>query len=327
MRALVTGATGFVGSHLVPLLVERGDEVAILRRPGGDSWRIRPWLASLAEIAGDVANPRGAEGAILEFEPEAVFHLAWSGVEKARRDDPAAHAVNIEASLALLGLAARAGCRTWVGLGSQAEYGPHEGPIDEQDATSPRSAYGAAKLEACAQSRRLADAAGVRFLWLRLFSAYGPADHPSSLVSHVITTLLRGGRPALTTGNQRWDFLYTADAAEAIAAAADAPGAEGIFNLGSGQTRTIRAIVEMIRDLIDPALPLGFGEVPVSPGATRHLEANIGRLAGATGWRPRTTLEEGLTRTVAWHRDAEAGGRRPACSRHLARPVAMEAER
>jgi nucleoside-diphosphate-sugar epimerase len=327
MRVLVTGATGFVGSHLVPLLVERGDEVAILRRPEGDPWRIRPWLPSLAEIAGDVANLRGAEGAILEFAPDVVFHLAWSGVEKARRDDPGAHAGNVEGSLALMGLAARAGCRTWVGLGSQAEYGPHEGPIDERAATRPRNAYGAAKLEACARSRRLADATGVRFLWLRLFSAYGPADHPSSLVSHVISTLRRGGRPALTAGDQRWDFLYAADAAEAIAAADDAPGAEGVFNLGSGRTQTIRATVEMIRDLIGPALPLGFGEVPVSPDATRHLEADIDRLAGATGWRPRTPLEEGLARTVAWHGDAEAGGRRPACSRHRARPVAMEAER
>jgi UDP-glucose 4-epimerase len=323
MRALVTGATGFVGSHLVPWLVERGDEVAILRRPGGDPWRIRPWLPSLVQIPGDVADIGKSEGPILEFAPEAVFHLAWSGVEKDRRDDRGAHAVNVEGGLALLSLAARAGCRTWVGLGSQAEYGPHEGPIDEQVARNPRNAYGAAKLEACARSRRLADAGGVRFLWLRLFSAYGPADHPSSLVSYVVTTLFSGNRPALTAGDQRWDYLFAADAAEAIVAAADAPGAEGIFNLGSGRTRTIREIVEWIRDLIDPALSLGLGEVPVAPDAIRHLQADIGRLAGATGWRPRTSLEEGLARTVAWYRDAGPWGRRPASTR----PVATEAGR
>jgi nucleoside-diphosphate-sugar epimerase len=281
---------------------------------------------------GGLAQVDAAARAIADFAPEVVFHLAWDGVDKGRRDDPGAHRANVDGSLALLRLAARAGCKVWVGLGSQAEYGPRNRPLDEDAPTDPRDRYGMAKVEACTRSRHLAEGLGVRFLWLRLFSAYGPADHPSALIPHVITTLLRGGRPALTPGTQRWDYLYAADAAEAIVAAAAAPGAEGVFNLGSGRVRTIREVAGLIRDRIDPALPLGFGEVPFGPDPILHLQADIRRLTRATGWTPRTGLDEGLAMTVDWHRsggrgpraDARAGGPRTATSRPPAVPVEID---
>lgn len=307
MRVLVTGATGFVGSHVAAELVGRGDEVAVLRRAGGDAWRIAGLLPRVTTIAGDLSDVGASAGAIEAFAPEAVVHLAWAGVAKSRRDDREQMEANIDGSLALLRVAARAGCRAWVALGSQAEYGPQGRRLDESAPLAPRSLYGRAKVEACERSRRLAEGLGVRFAWLRLFSAYGPADGPATLVSYVIGALLRGDRPALTSGEQPWDFLYVGDAAEAIAATAAAPGAEGIYNLGSGRAVRVREAVEMIRDRIDPRLPLGFGEVPPGAEAPRHLEADIGRLAGATGWRPRTDLGDGLARTVDWFRRRARG--------------------
>jgi UDP-glucose 4-epimerase len=332
MRALVTGATGFVGSHLVARLVGRGDEVAILRRAESDPWRVRHLLPGVTQIRGGFPDVDGLARPIAEFAPDVVFHLAWGGVGKAQRDDPHQHRVNIDGSLALLRLAACAGCGTWVGLGSQAEYGPRDGPLDEDAPTSPRNHYGAAKVEVCTRSRALAADLGVRSVWLRLFSAYGPADSPSALIPYLVTTLLGGGRPALTAGTQLWDYLYVADAAEAIIAAAATPGAEGVFNLGSGRVCTIREVAGRIRDRIDPALPLGFGEVPLGPDPILHLQADIGRLTRSTGWTPRTGLDEGLARTVDWHRrhgpgpraDAHAGSPRASTSRPPKIPVEID---
>jgi nucleoside-diphosphate-sugar epimerase len=92
------------------------------------------------------------------------------------------------------------------------------------------------------------------------------------------------------------------DVAEALYEVAVTPSAYGVFNLGSGTGVTLHGVVEQIRDLIDPNLPLGFGEVPYRADQVTHLQADVRRLREATGWAPRTALDDGLRRTIAWHR-------------------------
>src|SRR5205809_3338037 len=118
------------------------------------------------------------------------------------------------------------------------------------------------------------------------------------MIPYLIDALHHGERPALTLGEQSWDYIYVRDAAEAIYMAAAAGGASGAFNLGSGEAHTLRSVVERVRDLVDPSLPLGFGEVPYRPDQVMHLQADITRLKALTGWHPRTTLDEGLRWTV-----------------------------
>jgi nucleoside-diphosphate-sugar epimerase len=197
--------------------------------------------------------------------------------------------------------------KNWLGLGSQAEYGPQSRPIDESAPTRPTTLYGAAKLSVCVTAERLCDGLGVRFAWLRLFSSYGPGDHPNWMIPYLIEKLLNGERPSLTAGEQLWDYIYAADAAAAIAAVARQTAATGVFNLGSGRAEPLRRIVERIRDGIDPRLPLGFGEIPYRPDQVMRLEADISRLRAATGWAPRTPLETGLAKTIEWHRERRRG--------------------
>jgi UDP-glucose 4-epimerase len=195
---------------------------------------------------------------------------------------------------------------TWVGLGSQAEYGAVEGRLSEELPPKPVTAYGVSKLCLCLMTEKLCAMTETRFLWLRLLAAYGPMDDPRHLLPSVINQLLDGERPALTPGEQRWDYLYIEDAAEAICRLALETSASGVFNLGSGDALTVRSLVETVRDLIDPALPLGLGDVPYRPDQVMHLEGDLAKLTTATGWRPEVTMEEGLRRTLAWHRDVRA---------------------
>jgi nucleoside-diphosphate-sugar epimerase len=206
-------------------------------------------------------------------------------------------------SLELVRLAGELRCRDWIGLGSVLECGHYEVPHPEDVVARPASLYGAAKHGVSLMAERLCRIYGVRFLWLRLFYAYGPGDDPVRLIPYVITTLLRGEKPSLSPGEQRWDYLYADDLSEALVRLARTPDAQGVFNLGSGESHTIRHIVETIRDLIDPSLPLGFGEVGYRPDQIMHLRADIGKLRAATGWQPRASLAEGLRRTVDWHRE------------------------
>ena len=305
MRALVTGASGFVGSHLVEGLVARGARVAILRRASSDLHRLAGVLHAVETIEGDLASIDAACGEIEAFGPDTVFHLAWGAVAGPRRDDSAPAEENLRGTLALLRVAAAVRCRTVVCLGSQAEYAPREGPLAEDAPTDPATWYGLAKRCTHLLARRMAADLGFRLAWIRLFSAYGPGDHPSALIPYLIRSLLAGERPALTTGDPLWDYLYIADAVEAIRLVAETPGAEGIFNLGSGRVHRIRDVARRVRDLIDPGLPLGFGEKPYGPHPIRHLQADVGRLTRATGWAPRTDLDEGLRLTIRWHRRSD----------------------
>jgi len=303
MRALVTGATGFIGSHLVRLLLDRKVVVAILMRPNSDTWRIKDVLSAVEVIHGDLSAIEQSGDMIRSFTPEMVFHLGWYGVGNRYRDDPAQVSQNLYGSLNLVEIAAKAGCQRWLGLGSQAEYGRYDNVITEDLPPQPTTLYGIAKLSVCLLSRKLCEAYGIGFTWLRLFSPYGPTDTPQWMIPYTILTLLKKQKPALTSGEQRWDYLYVEDVATAIWQAASHPTAQGIFNLGSGEAHTVHSIVECIRDLIDPDLPLGFGEVPYRPDQIMHLQADISHLRQATGWSPQVSLDEGLRRTVAWFKE------------------------
>lgn len=303
MRALVTGATGFIGSHLVRYLLSKNVVVAILMRPSGDPWRIKEMLSSVKIIQGNLGTIEQSRDMIQSFAPETVFHLGWHGVGDHYRDDPAQVSQNLYGSLKLVEIATAAGCQRWLGLGSQAEYGRCDGAVTEDFPPQPTTLYAITKLSTCLLTQKLCEMYGMTFSWLRLFLPYGPAGIVDQLIPYVISVLLRRQKPALTEGKQRLDYLYVEDVVEAIWQAAIAPGAQGIFNLGSGEAHSIRSIAERIRDLIDPGLPLGFGELPYRPDQVMHLQADISRLKQATRWSPQVSLDEGLPRTVEWFRE------------------------
>ena len=305
-RILLTGATGFLGSHVLRRLLAAGQTaVAAVIRSSSNPWRIADLTGRFERVDGDLRRLTAAESAVTAFTPDTVVHLAWAGVTNAFRNDPR-QIENVEATANLVRLAQGCGVKHWIGLGSQAEYGPQSGAIGEDAATQPTTLYGVTKLCACMLARHLCAAARLRFAWVRLFSAYGPMDDPSWMIPHVTLRLLNGARPALTAGTQRWDYVYVADAADAIVRVAQTPAAAGIFNLGSGRTETIRTVVERIRDLVNPAAELGFGEVPYRPDQVMHLEADIAKLTAATGWTPQTPLDKGLQMTVKWYQEHRA---------------------
>lgn len=305
MRVLLTGATGFVGSSVLRrLLAEESHAVAALLRPTASPRRIADLLDHdrFVRVSGDMTNLAAVEPEIAAFRPDVVLHLAWAGVGNSRRND-ILQGDNVEPALELTRLAHRVGATAWVGLGSQAEYGPKEGVIDETSPTRPTTLYGTAKLCTSMLCGSVCQELGMRFAWLRLFSSYGPDDDPSWMISYLIRSLLAGERPSLTKGEQCWDYIYVTDVAEAVVRVAQSESGRGVYNLGSGEAPTIRTLVETIRDRIDSSLPLGFGEVPYRPDQVMHLQADIGRLLRDVGWSPALPFEEGIKLTVEWHRE------------------------
>lgn len=301
MKIFLTGASGFVCSYVLRQLVSsRKHEVAILLRSPESAWRIQDLIPNVQVIVGNLYHPGNFEPQVAAFGPDAVVHMAWDGVLGSDRNSLRQWR-NIPAALELVEMAARVGARHWIGLGSQAEYGPCQNRIDESVPTNPTTLYGVSKLATCNLVQRLCDELGIRFGWIRLFSSYGPADNPSLMIPYLIESLLKGERPKLTRAEQMWDYIYIEDAAAAIVAVTESREAVGVFNLGSGTAPQLKAVIEKIRNLVDPTLPVGFGEVDYRQDQVMHLEADISRLKKFTGWSPVVDIETGLKKTVAWH--------------------------
>lgn len=300
-RVLITGATGFVGAAATRLLVRQGYDVAVLVRPGASMWRLEDAVGNIRIIHGDIAAPGSYDSAVEDYAADTVMHLAWQGVGRSRRDDPAHLHVNVCGSVALLRCVLKAGCRTFIGAGSQAEYGPAAAPVCETSPTQPRTLYGASKLAAHAILSQMCSSHGARYAWLRLFSVYGPQDAPDTLVSELIRDLLVGRRPAVTQATQRWDYLYVEDAARAFIEVA-LSSAGGVFNVGSGLAPELRESILCIRDHIDPLAAIGFGERPVPSEPPSSLQPRVERLKRLTAWRPRTSFRDGIAATIAYHR-------------------------
>lgn len=300
-RAFVTGATGFIGAAITRLLVRSGVPTAILLRNNSDPWRLGGCLDHVTVIRGEFQASTLYVDDLIKFGPDTVFHLAWDGVGREKRNDPSQVRINVPGTIDLFLASLRAGVQFFVAAGSQAEYGLMHQRADETHPTKPTSLYGAAKNATLGLLEHLATAHQAGLAWLRVFSIYGPQDDDDTLMSSLIRTLLEGARPAVTDGRQLWDYLYVDDAAEAFLSVAKSRSA-GVFNVGYGQAAPLRTTMSTVRDLINPSLEIGFGDIPLGPTAITHLEPDVTKLTQATGWSPQVPVYEGLCQTIAWQR-------------------------
>ena len=302
MRCLVTGASGFLGSHLTRTLVRQGHEVLAVVRPGKEHLRLKDVSDQVAFAYADLEGIKTITSEIDAFHPEVVFHLAWWGGNSRKYiNDPDAIYANIPGTLDLIRIVKNAGCKAFLYFGTAVEYGIYNIPVRESDPVHPQNLYGAAKYAGMVLLQALCTQWELRFCGIRPFWVYGPMDDTLRMIPSVILQLLAGEKPKTTAGEQVWDFLYIDDAVDALIQLATTD-AEGIFNLASGEPVQIKQVISILRDCIDPALEIGFGEVPYAPDQVMHLEADISRLRAATGWDPKVSLPDGLRRTVDWFR-------------------------
>ena len=297
---VVTGATGFIGSHLLRTLLDLDyNVVAIVRENSKSCYRLPKNVNNLEIIFGDLANIDDLIYKFQHIKADVFYHLAWSGVGNAVRNDTG-QLRDIDITVNMMNLAKAIDCVRWIGTGSQAEYGVLNRPIREEDIYFPTTLYGTTKLSACMLSQLLGKQLGMSPIWARIFSIYGPSDNRGWMLTELICSLLQGKVPKLTEGDQLWDYLYVDDAVDALIALASNTVPQGIYNIGSGKSQPIRSIVELVRDKIDTSLKLTFGDVPYRNDQIMHLEADISKIMQYTGWSPKVSMQEGIDSTISY---------------------------
>jgi UDP-glucose 4-epimerase len=305
--AILTGASGFIGTAVLAELSRRKIRTLILLRPESDRSRTAQ-LAAENTFVFSKLDVVGLAEKLRAQQPDVFIHCAWRGVGGQERNVEFQLAENLPFTRASVELAAATGCRQWIGLGSQAEYGNANRILDENAPTQPTTLYGQAKLAAGKESLALCVKKNLAGAWLRIFSTYGPGDHPHWMIPHVIREFLSGRAPQVTKCEQLWDYLFVTDAARAIASVADGK-ISGVFNLGSGEAWPLKKIIETIRAELNSPLQPAYGAIPYRPDQVMHLQADIAKLHSATGWRPQVSLENGICETVAYEKKLfETGG-------------------
>ncbi len=292
-KAIITGATGAIGSALIQELISHNTEVLVLTRQNSSRNNhipVNPLVAikycSLEELS-QISNDTGKTY-------DVFYHFAWAGASGPGRNDMYLQNANVKYALDAVGAAKRFGCHTFIGAGSQAEYGRYEGRLTADVPAFPEMGYGYAKLCAGQMTRDYAHQQGLRHIWTRILSVYGPNDGAQSMVMSTIHKLQAGEMPQFTKGEQLWDYLYSGDAAAAFYALGEL-GIDGkTYMLGSGQARPLCDYIRDIRDLTYPGAALGFGEIPYAEKQVMHLEADISEITKDTGWTPHTTFRDGI---------------------------------
>lgn len=307
---LITGASGFIGSHLARSLVASGLEVHVLRRQDS-SWRrlaeirtrIRAWTADLRDAA-SIENVCAAVG------PRYVFHLAGTTdvrfVDRTLAGVRESVDVNVLGSLNLvLALSRRASVVRLVRVGGLEEYGRGPAPYVETQRECPISPYSASQVAVTHYLQMLQPVLPFEAVTLRLALTYGPAQSERFLVPALIRHCLEGRDFELTSGEQRRDFIYIDDAIDAMrrAAVTDGVGAE-VLNIGSGQGYRIADVARRIVALCGSTTRLRIGAEAARTTEIQNLVCDSRRAQQLLGWQPATDLESGLTRTIAWTRQA-----------------------
>ena len=316
-RTLVTGADGFIGSHLVEQLVGEGATVrALVHYNSFNSWGWLegcPCVSDVEVMPGDVRDPGLCRDMMRDME--VVFHLAALIPIPYSYRAPASYVdTNVVGTLNLCQAAHAAGIQKFVHVSTSEVYGSAQYvPIDERHPLSAQSPYSASKIGADAIAVSFWHSFQLPVVLARPFNTYGPRQSARAVIPTIISQLAHDAAHVrlgdVTTSR---DFTYVDDTCEGLMAVARLDGCLGeVFNIGSNHEITVTDLVHLLGSIMRVAPTITLDDQRLRPEASevRRLRCDGTKLEHASGFRPRVTIEQGLTRTVAWFADPEQAGR------------------
>jgi UDP-glucose 4-epimerase len=313
VRVLVTGATGFIGSHLSRRLVDGGAQVHALTSTVSSVYPVRlVGIRDRITLHGGNLNDSGAMASVVEHaNPEIVFHLgAYTHVGKSWDRVDECIQTNIHGTVNLLQALARTDYERFVYTSTSEVYGDVEVPFREDAVVRPLSPYSVSKYAGEHFCRMLERGRKWPIVVVRPFNAYGPAQSPDRVIPEIIVKALRGERLAMTDGLQTREFNYVGDLVEGFLLAATVDGIEGeVFNIGGGEEVSMRNLAETVLGLMgNPIIP-EFGALANRPTEIWSMRSDVSKARDRLGLAPARPLSDGLEETIAWYsRELEKSG-------------------
>ena len=301
--AVITGPTGAIGRALISVCIQAGYEVlAVVHRTSARATELKKiehcqvlhldlseYDDALEEIKKQNITTKGCE---------LFFHLAWMAPFGKDRENLPLQLENVKASLAAVRFAKALGCSTFVGAGSQAEYGRVKGKLTPDTPTFPETGYGVAKLCAGQMTRLACDQTGLKHVWTRILSVYGPHDGKNSLISIAIDDMIHNRETSFTPCDQTWDYIYSEDAARALLLVTEKGDHGSVYVIGSGEARPLKQYIQKIAELTNYKKEIGFGKRAYNEKQVMYLQADIDALK-MLGFELKYAFEDGINNLIS----------------------------
>lgn len=301
-KAIVTGANGFIGSSLLKVMSENNVEVYAVIKDENEPVEHIKRIPGIRLVYCALENIKMLPELILDRDIDACIHLAWAGSFGDARADYKCQLLNVKYAMDTVDTISRMGVKRFVGAGTLAEKDVLNYHMDDGATPNAVSIYGIAKLSMQLMTKAECTKHGVEHIWCHLSNTYGVGNTTNNFVNMASKKMLKGERAAFTEGTQIYDFVYISDTVKAIFYVADRGKCNTSYYLGSGKARPLREYIKIIRDTIDPNIPLYFGEVPFNGKTLSADEYSSEKLKRDTRFEAEVSFEKGISMTIEWLR-------------------------
>ena len=289
-KAVVTGATSFIGAPLVKKLIDEGFFVYAVVRPHSTKLGNLELKSNLKVVECDLKDVSHLP-LLIRDKCFAFYHIAWNGTRVPERDDPLIQNDNYLRCIEAYEAAKKLGCSYFISTGSQAEYGRCDGVVGEDFPTNPTTEYGRAKLKSFIELKRRNERDQIRLGWVRIFSAYGPGDYEKTLIMYAISRMLKDEDVEMTLGLQNWNYIYIGDVVNILflLSTVDNYKAES-YNVCSDDNRMLRDYMVELKDTLKSKSRLLFGTKKYNESegiiSFKPLNTNVKKLLGYNAFTP-----------------------------------------
>jgi len=306
-RVLVTGATGFIGSHLTRRLLKEGAEVHVLFRKNSNQFRIKDIIGNLIVWYADLTDYPSICSCIRDSRPQIVFHLAtYRNVKRELELIDSMIDINIKGTANLLKalIDEKIELECFINTGTCEEYGDSPVPFREDQREMPVSPYSASKVATTYLCQMIFKTMGLPVTTLRPFLTYGPYQDTDMFIPSLIHHCIERRDFPMTEGDQTREFNYVDDIVEGFLLAATSRNAIGeIINIGNGVEYRVKDVAEKIVKMMGDPIRLLIGAIPKRPGENKHFFCNNRKAKRLLGWSPEISLDEGLKKTIEWYKN------------------------
>ena len=297
MKVFITGATGFIGSYLVKLLIDEGYNLLCLKRDSSELFRFEDYKTPINWIN----TTDDWQNTLKEFQPEAIINLAWDGVSSADRVIWQKQVPNINFQQELLNLSVECGVKKFIGIGSQSEYGDFEGVIDETFPVNPKTAYAASKLACQNLLKCFCEINHIEWYWFREFPLFGPYETDRWLIPSLIKAMCTKDSMDLTPGEQLLPYLFVGECAKALVSPLKTGDKSGIYNVCADNPQPLKELVTMIKNKVNPDFKLNFGALPYRYGQSMFMGSHTEKLAQNLYTLDTSSFEERINDTIKYY--------------------------
>ena len=305
-RIFITGGSGFIGSHLARHCLSLGARVAVLTTSKDSCWRLVDIIDKIEIFEGSVTKQEELQTCIQKFRPQFVFHLAAILERKLSFDlFEELFEVHVKGTSNLLSILIKSKeLERLIHIGTIEEYGRCKAPFGEDQRELPISPYSLTKVMATKMGEYAAQEEKLPVVIVRPSVIYGPAQSFGDfLTPNIIRACIEGENFPMTVGEQTRDFLFVEDLVEGMLKIAMTPDINGeIINLGSGKEISVKEVAMLIRKVVGNPNIIQFGAIPDRANEVANSVFDIHKAQQIIGWKPKTELEDGLTKTVEWYK-------------------------